>query len=542
MTKLHLILITCFVSLFLTDNFSQVSDTTGVGTTVPTLPGDEVTVIKDFQARLAESQRIKILPALPVFETKILQYYYDVNVRGLALDYPPLVIKPVAIDPFEVEKSYLGQFRFAYGYPRFSLADVNLSKQLTKNLKVGLAYEHMAARNKERIPSRFNRHLGKLHAEYRISDIAQVEAGFRTHYDIRDILNSNLAIETGRIVREFGGHINVLNPASADSKFDYLLGLNLYNLGISDLERSENGFGIDLGLSKRFGSIKAGLDFDYDRIGTNIDSSATLGSLRLQPKVSYNTSTWNVLAGAHFLFENGQNFVYPELKISRVILADKLQVALVADTDFRVNSYKNTLAFNPYLANIDTIRNEKIMNFGAEAKGTAAGWEYGLAAGYRLINSKLNYTLIENLEGDQNILWNANSVNATSPYLEVYGAYQIIPMLKLSGKILYQDFKNQESEALFGYYKFRLGTNLQISLLEDKLKIIPGIDIYSNLERDIELDERRFSDLHIDIEYKVAKRFSLFINADNLLNSKNQRWNNYSAVGIAANGGLKVLL
>lgn len=521
-------------------NHAQVQDSTKNESKNTTgLPTDEVTVLKDFQARLVESQRIKILPNLPEFQTAPLTYNYDVNVRALALDYPALVIKPIAMIPDDKMESFHSSIKLGYGYPRFSLAEIDASRKLNDNLEVGLAYDHIAARHNEKIPSRFNRHDGEIYANYTLSPQAQIGVAFVTSYDSRDIIRNNFVIDSSRSVLVNGVKISLDKPTDKSSNIDYSLDFIPYRLNINDLSIRENGTTLKAKVAYSFGIIKSKLDLQFDRVAVNMENVDNLSSMQIVPQVAYKSDYWNADAGVRVIFENGENYLLPEVEVLREIINTKLYIGLFANSDVQANSYKNRLQFNPYLHIIDSIRNQKDLRFGLTAKGQSDKWEYNLQGGYKTMKDVLDYKLIENLEGDDLLLWNATQVNGNTPFVELAGAYQLTPSIKMNLNTMYQNLKDTEGNAISGYYTFRMGVGSEIKLLSNKLSFMPGLDMFTGIQSSDNIRNSNFYDLHLDINYQLFKKISLFINADNLLNNTNERWLGYSALGIAINGGAK---
>ena len=70
------------------------------------LPVDIIQVVKDFDARLDEAEKIKVTPEIPVSDTGRSKYNYDVNPGILELKYSAPQIRPIAMKPAEAIPSY----------------------------------------------------------------------------------------------------------------------------------------------------------------------------------------------------------------------------------------------------------------------------------------------------------------------------------------------------------------------------------------------------------------------------------------------------
>ncbi len=522
---------------------AQVQDSIDQNTTNnPALPSDEVTVLKDFQARLVESQRIKVLPSLPAFNTSKLDYFYDVNVRGLALDYPAPVIKPMAMTPDEKPEYYHSSIKLAYGYPRFSLAELHTHHTIKDKFQIGIDYVHLGARHDQRIPSRFNRHQGELTAAYLLNKQLSLDVKLFSQFDSRDILNNAFQIDATRRFWNNGMKIGISKPTDVNSQLDYTVFFQPYRLSMSDLGLNEVGSTLFAQANYAFGDIKSSVHMQFDRVANNQAEIDALSSFRLLPQLAYKSDYWNVEAGAQVLFENGQNYIFPDVRIWRSLRNSSLYVGLTADADIQANSFRNLQAFNPYLFSIDSLRNRKDTNLGLAVKGRDDRWEYHMEGGYTLLRDALEYRLIENTEGEDQLLWNASNTRGASPFVAVVGKYDLTDKIELSANARYQLLRDSNGNRISGYYTYNMGIGSKISLLSNSLKIEPGFDFYTGLESEDQLRNRSFYDLHVDIRYKLFKKLDLFVNADNILNNRNERWLGYSAIGIAVNGGVKIRL
>ena len=61
------------------------------------LEGGEVEVIKDFEARLADTEKLKVLPGLPPVTTTPRKLNYNIPTRTVPVDYPAPTLRPLAL-------------------------------------------------------------------------------------------------------------------------------------------------------------------------------------------------------------------------------------------------------------------------------------------------------------------------------------------------------------------------------------------------------------------------------------------------------------
>ena len=62
------------------------------------LPGEEVDIVKEFNARLGEANRVLLQPELPPLRTETPILNYQIDSRVLNVQYLPPRIRPIALD------------------------------------------------------------------------------------------------------------------------------------------------------------------------------------------------------------------------------------------------------------------------------------------------------------------------------------------------------------------------------------------------------------------------------------------------------------
>ena len=92
----------------------------------PTLPDEEIDVIKDFEASLEESKKINVTPELPALDTTSRQLTYALPSKSIQIQYLPPRIRPLAIKKDKVDPSYNGFIKLGYGTPNRPFAELSL--------------------------------------------------------------------------------------------------------------------------------------------------------------------------------------------------------------------------------------------------------------------------------------------------------------------------------------------------------------------------------------------------------------------------------
>ncbi|MEL6845333.1 MAG: hypothetical protein AAFP02_19170, partial [Bacteroidota bacterium] len=88
------------------------------------LPGGEVEVIKNFDARLLDTEKVKIKPDLPPLDTSTQRLTYAIPTKLMPLEYLPPRIRPVAIRTEKNSKGFKGYAKLGYGIPNSPYGEV----------------------------------------------------------------------------------------------------------------------------------------------------------------------------------------------------------------------------------------------------------------------------------------------------------------------------------------------------------------------------------------------------------------------------------
>ncbi|MEM1219998.1 MAG: hypothetical protein AAGH79_13850, partial [Bacteroidota bacterium] len=109
------------------------------------LPSENVTVLNNFEAQLAESERVDLLPTLPQPDTSKSSQTYYVPTKILPVDYPPPKIRPIAMRSEKLQKVYNGYAKAGVGLPNAFYGEGSYRVFLDKKLDLGFGLRHHSA-------------------------------------------------------------------------------------------------------------------------------------------------------------------------------------------------------------------------------------------------------------------------------------------------------------------------------------------------------------------------------------------------------------
>src|SRR5687767_1776386 len=112
------------------------------------LPTGQIEVIKDFEVRLAEAKKIRIVPEPLVIDTSVRVYEYRLIAPAPKMEYAIPQLKPLSIEP-EQKPAYYPLFAKAgYGNPNSLLGLFSYDNTQNESLAWGIDLMHLSANNK----------------------------------------------------------------------------------------------------------------------------------------------------------------------------------------------------------------------------------------------------------------------------------------------------------------------------------------------------------------------------------------------------------
>jgi hypothetical protein len=234
--------------------------------------------------------------------------------------------------------------------------------------------------------------------------------------------------------------------------------------------------------------------------------------------------------------------VYPRVNVEYKVVENKLIAFAGLDGDMQKNTLRTFSRENPYLdSNIPLFHTNKTSDLYIGAKGGLKG-----GVSYKIKVSTANYKYL--------YFFN-NAVTDTSRFSVLYDK-GTVNVINLGGELGYE-LSNRFRLALAGtYYKYNLTyvekawhrpdfTGSVLATYNLNQKVYFNADFYyigglrgKNYLSGQEVKLNGIADLNLKIDYLFSKQFSAFIEANNILSQKYQRYLYYSNKGINVLAGL----
>jgi hypothetical protein len=327
--------------------------------------------------------------------------------------------------------------------------------------------------------------------------------------------------------------------------YDYSLG---YNYFIDSYKARESEF---------HGTVNTRFRITDDKFITTSSSgsnssrtdSSTIGRRFLQIKPAFNmvSDKLSFRGGFNLAFTNdtvGNKFhLYPSINADYVLIPKRLTAFGGIDGEMQKNVLRSFISQNPYLnSNVQLLHTNKTFELYAGTKGNLAG--------------RVNYEARISYSDYKNLYFFNNSAEDTSKFDVLYskGPSSVV---NLSGEISYEMSQRFRLSMVSNYYKYSISPDTMkawhrpnfissiIGTYNLRDKIFFNMDIYyisgisgKNYRSNHEVKLPDIIDLNFKVDYRISKVFSAFLEFNNILGKKYQRYLYYPVKSVNVIGGL----
>jgi hypothetical protein len=345
------------------------------------------------------------------------------------------------------------------------------------------------------------------------------------------------------------------NYKDVENDFTYALKLNGYIFNDA-YHANENSLVLSGFLNETVKQFYAGLNGSLD-LSTQKDSLYSYNNsiIRVNPYLKFQGDNYKIDAGINIAKEFGFSsrvFIFPDVKLELQIIPKYVRLFAEAKGDVNKTSLRDFSEINPFIGQDIPIKNSvDRLDISMGLKGTLAPGLGFKATIYR--------NTVENLP-----LFIANFASGENKFSVIYDGgntrisgfngeldYKASSDFDLFGRVEFKDYKMATEAEPWNLPKFQLtagtvihvtdkidvnGTLLYRGNTFDKINppVVPGSGtLISNV-----VSITSFADLSGGIEYKATNKISIFVQANNILNTTNQVWLYYPNYGFNIFGGV----
>ncbi len=508
-------------------------------------------VIKNFDARLIETEKIKTIPVLPAIDTTTKTQYYTVPNKVVNILYQPPKLRPVPIVPQKNNPAYNGYAKVGYGFPNSPFAEGAYKFSQPNQYVLGFYGKYHAADDNANVANKRFADT-KLEANgtyFTPADIAiDGKIGFdgklRSYYGYDHVKLTETEESSKQNFNTFYFGAKAYNSAKNAVDINYSAGLNFYKL-TDNFGGNETNFDLKFDASKWFSDkyplgLTLKTDFTtYDSLG---GKTQDLNNYYLQPNFTFKDDNYSIRLGANIVNTKDETLFLPDLEGNLNLGGTEFIIFAGWKGDVNKNTYKQLTSYNPYIFRQTKIANTRKTEYYGGIKGSVAQIDYSAQIGY---SNNINLPLY--LADNSDHFKRFNVLYDTVAITNIRGAvtFHPIPKLDFIGTISQNVYSTTREKAAWGLPSLDVNATAKYTAYENKnqkaiLKasafLQNGVNVKDALGAQQRLDA--LFDLNVGGEYWFLENVGVFLDVYNLLNVKRQRWENYPTFGLNVLGGI----
>ena len=507
---------------------------------------DVVVLYAAFKPTLRNAAKINFSAATPFLDTAKMPLNYVVPAQNLFFSYQPVPIKPLAL---VVDSGYMwtnnGYIKAGYGsfsspyvetgwsfgngktsrtsvYAMHNSAKGNLAFQEFSKTAVAVSGNYQTKNNHE--------WLGKLF----FNNSTQYQYGF---------LPTTLTFNKNQLLQQFN---TIGAQAMFKRKEPNAFGLSYqpslqFNYFFDANSANEINVVTKVPVTKAFSkelSLLVDLTADITSLKTRT-SKIDNNLFYLNTSVIYKGKNLKLNVGIQPTWDNSVTKLLPNVTAEVKVNGEKFIVEAGSLGYFQKNSYQTLAATNPWLQQPTSLFNTNISEQFAGFKGSA-GSHFTYNARVSFMSMKNMPLFVNDLnDGKSFLIVNDSDLQAVKIHGEL--GYSIQEKFSFLAGINIFQFTKSDFDKPFGLVPFEITGSLKWKILKD-VHFKTDVFIWDGARyRTKTLQAEKLNaavDLNAAIEYTIMPKLNLWLQFNNLLNSKYQRWNQYEVLGLNVIGGV----
>ncbi len=518
------------------------------------LPTEDVTVVKHFEAKLMDAERIAVLPELPAPDTARIHEAYHLPLKTIEVDYPAPRIRPLRFRGDKLSPVYKGHIKAGGGLPAALYADASYHFSEKDKYAATLFLNHLSGNNKKIENQRFsNLRLGGDGTYYFDQGFAinghlsfDQRTPYYYGYNFDDAFKdtSVLAADVRQRFNLISAGGALFNKVPTAGAIDYKVYTDLYNLH-DDYGAKETGFVLGIGGTKWIDNTHSfDLKLITDFTGFEDTSQHRLHNFFLQPAFTFHGDVFRIKAGINIASHDDNFFFYPDAEAEYEVLGNNLAVFAGAGGGLQKNNLLSLSTYNPYINNRLDIRNSFITEYYGGVRGDVKILTYSGRISYKKVDNLPLYLPEDELLNPLRKRFKV--VYDTATVLRIQGSVGAKPVsgLKLDLTVAQNIYSLAQEERPWHLPAFELKGHVNYEVIKDEAFVHASLfmenGLYTKDEEGNNLLLNPLFDISVGGEYFVAKNFGIFLDINNLANNRRQRWYRYPSFGINVMGGISL--
>ena len=515
-----------------------------------------IEITSSYKPSLRNMVKINLYASPITADTSRPRLAYSVPAENLFFSYQPVSLKPLALQTDTTLK--LGdrnQLKIGYG----NLSTPYISGAFSfgdgkRNL--GNVYgDYISSRGKIQNQDFSEINIKGTGSIFSAKNETYAGVAFAQHeyyqYGYNHAIDTFSKADIRRSYQDFSANVGYRNIANNDLGINYDPHLEVHEFSREN-KASETTLILNLPAEKRFSdavSIKVAALGNFDKYqlkGSN--TSITNNLFQLAPELVYYSDRFTFHGGITPSWNNNSIAVLPNIYAEAQLQQRVLMIQAGWVGRYISNSFRTLSGENPYMQDPTFLNNTKEIQYYGGIKATV-GKHFSFNAKAAVISySDMPLFVNDTSSGKSFVLVNASKLTN----LQIHGDMNFISQDKftLTGALDLNSYTGIHDQAkAWGLFplkvtgSFRWNAFQQVLLKADVVAFSGAkalIKDPGNATKTIEKNMKGGTDLSAGAEFKLNKKFSVWLDFDNLLNSQYERWNNYPVYGFQVIGGILV--
>ncbi len=511
------------------------------------LDGGVQEVTTTLKVRMADANKIELVPSMPPIDTSSKKLKYNVPAHPVELKYEAPTLRPIAIKAAEKQADYRGFIRLGGGSPTSVLGEGGyyFGKSDSYDGKIYLKHHQLSA-DRALENQRFSSTGGSISGNYyqlpsNLAVGAKIAYNYdRVHFYGYDHEVSSFTREaTRQDYKLLDFSTRLYNRERSDLDLNFSLAPRVYLLNDYYSNR-EIGFDMPMTATKWFNE-KHALRLVLRPDITSFTDTATrkLNNIYLQPSFTFHADAVQFRLGANFVNHKDVFSIFPDVDLTLRIWGEGIQAFAGASGDLRKNTYLSMSRYNPFIQiRASELRNTSTLNFFGGVKGNVGFIEYNGQVGYSKAKDLTLYqTLFEtDATGASRTRFAALYDSASIFNIQFTAKIKPFDNLVLTATASQNVYSLSNQEAAFGLPEIEGNFGAVYTLLDDKMSLKANFYMADQIPYRDETGALGESDVLYDFSlggsYFFSKNIGAFLDINNILNNKRERWYRYPMVGL----------
>lgn len=518
-----------------------------------TLKSTTIEVIQSYKPEVKQAPKPVLVAELPPRDTARPNLKYDVPQQTLYYTYSALPLRPLALGKDTMELPFQNYIKLGGGNLSTIYFDAGIGSLKGSNYETAIHLHHLSQNGNiknQKVALSGIEADGTLHAKS--YDWHFSLSGLRNEYYFYGYDHDSYNYKSDTIQQVFTGveaTVDLKNIRANKWQIDFHPAVSGYIYG-DHYSNTERNIAFDIPLSKDIdSSLKASLGLKG--IFTTLSSSTSdwgNNLVQLTPRLDFHKGNFTGRVG---LYPTAGSY-YSLLLLPDIEASYRFPNSMVSITggwlaSIRQNTYRQLTGSNPYLfppsqyplfyqirqTKMDEVFGMIKTNIGdhLSANARVSWWRY----------NNLPMFLNDNGDNKNFYIQYDDQVNALS--LQLSARYQISNTFGVGANASFYNYYNKSYDRVWHQPGLRLKADMTYRpssalLITAYATILDQIYALDKLHEEVKLDG--VFDIGAGAEYSFIPRLSAFINVNNLLNDRYQRWYGYEVYGINVYGGLRL--